>query len=99
MTYEITLISAEIHSPLLGKMRLGLKQGGARAAEVEYQWDDKQFAAIFHGHAPSMPAPAHPTVFIERAIAAINKMKTENHRLPSDVFTDNRIYMSTEPKE
>lgn len=99
MTYEVALISADIRGPMDGNMRLGLEHDGVCAAEVEYKWDDKQFTAIFHGHSPSMPMPAHPTVFIERPITAINKLKTEKHRFPSDVFTDNRVYMTTEPKE
>jgi len=99
MTYEVTLISADIRSPMDGEMRLGLEYEGARTAEIEYHWDDKQFTAVFYGHAPSMPAPAHPTLFIERPITAINKLKTDKHKLPSDVFTDNRVYMTTEPKE
>lgn len=99
MTYEVTLISADIRSPMGGEMRLALEHKGARAAEIEYHWDDKQFTAVFHGHAPSMPVPAHPTLFIERPITAINKLKTEKHSLISDVFTDNRVYMTIEPKE
>lgn len=99
MTYEVTLISADIRSPLDGEMRLGLEHDGTLAAEIAYHWTDKQFTATFHGHAPSMPEPAHPTAFIERPIAALNKLKADKHRLPSDVFTDNRVYMTTEPKE
>ena len=99
MTYEVTLISADISSPMVGEMRLGLEHEGTRAAEVEYRWDAKQFTAVFHGHAPSMPTPAHPTVFIERPIAAINKLKTAAHRLPSDVFKVNRVFMTNEEKE
>ena len=99
MTYEVTLISADVRSPMDGEMCLGLEYEGARAAEVGYRWVDKQFTAVFHGHAPSMPAPAHPTLFIERAISAIYKLKTDKHKLPSDVFTDNRIYMTIEAKE
>ena len=99
MTYEVTLMSADIRNPMDGEMRLGLEHNGAHAAEVEYRWDAKQFTAIFHGHAPSMPTPAHPTVFIEHPIAAINKLKTAEHRFPSDVFNDNRVFITTEPKE
>lgn len=99
MTYEVTLISADIRSPAEGEMRLGLEHHGTLAAEVEYHWNDQLFTAVFHGHAQTMPAPAHPTEFIERPITALNKLKTDKHRLPSDVFTDNRVYITTEPKE
>lgn len=99
MTYEVTLISADIRSPLDGEMRLALEHNGTRAAEIEYRWDETQFTAIFHGHAPSMPTPAHPTVFIEQPIAAINKLKTAEHKFPCDVFNDNRVFMTIKPKE
>ena len=99
MQYEVTLISANIRNPMDGEMRLGLEHDGKGVAEIEYHWDDKQFTAVFHGHAPSMPIPAHPVQFIERPIAAINSIKTEKHRLPSDVFKDNRIYMTIEPQQ
>ena len=99
MTYEITLLSADIRNPMDGEMRIGLEHDGKRAAEVEYHWTAKQFTAVFHGHAPSMPSPAHPTAFIERPIAAIYALKTDAHRLPSDVFNDNRVFMTTESKD
>ena len=99
MTYEVTLMSADIRDPMDGEMRLGLEHNGTRAAEIEYRWDAKQFTAVFHGHAPSMPTRAHPTVFIEQPIAAINKLKTAEHRFPSDVFNNNRVFMTFEPKE
>lgn len=99
MTYEITLVSADIRTPMDGEMRLGIEHNGTGVAEVEYRWDAKQFTATFHGYAPSMPVPAHPTQFIEMPIAAINKLKTSEHRLPSDVFNDNRVFMTLEAKK
>ncbi len=99
MKYEVTLVSADIRSPLDGEMRLALEHDGKQAAQVAYHWDDKQFTAVFHGHAPSMPEPAHPTVFIAHPIAAINKLKTGPKQLPSDVFKDNRVYMTTNTKD
>lgn len=99
MTYEVTLISADIRDPMDGEMRLGLKHEGKIACELEYRWDAEQFTAVFHGHAPTMPVPAHPTSFIERPIAAILALKTLEHRFPSDVFADHRVFITTEPKE
>lgn len=98
MTYEVTLLSADIRGPLYGEMRLGLEYDGSRVAAIDYQWDAKRFTATFHGHAASMPEPAHPTVFVERPIAAINQLKTPDHTLPSDVFVDNRVFMTVETK-
>jgi len=98
MTYEITLISADIRDPMGGEMRLGLKHDDAIVAEVDYRWDAKQFTAVFYGHAPTLPVPAHPTLFIERPIAAVLALKTPAHRFPSDVFADNRVFITTEPK-
>lgn len=99
MAYEVILISADIRSLLDGDMRLGLEHNGVLAAEIEYHWNEEHFTATFRGHAPSMPIGGHPTMFIERPIAAVNKLKTEKHRFSSDVFTDNRVFMTTEPKE
>jgi hypothetical protein len=98
MTYEVILLNADIRDPLDGEMRLALKHEDKTACEIEYRWDGTQFSAIFHGHAPTMPVPAHPTFFIERPIAAIHALKTSQHRFPSDVFVDNRVFISTEPK-
>lgn len=99
MTYEVTLISANIRTSKDGEMVLALNHKGARAAEIEYRWDEKQFTAVFHGYAPTMPVPAHPTRFIADPIAAIAAVKTENHRFPTDVFSDNRIFITTEIKD
>lgn len=99
MSYEVILVSADIRNPMDGEMRVALEHEGDRGAEIEYSWDEKQFTAVFHGHAPTMPAPAHPALFIERPIAAIYKLKTTEHRLPSDVFKDNRVFITIEPKE
>jgi hypothetical protein len=98
MTYEITLISADIRDPMDGEMRLGLKHDDAIVAEVDYRWDAKQFTAVFHGHAPTLPVPAHPTLFLERPIAAVRALKTPAHRFPSDVFVDNRVFITIEPE-
>lgn len=98
MTYEVILISADIRDPMDGEMRLGLKHEGNVACEIEYRWDAKQFTATFHGHAPTMPVPAHPTFFVERPIAAVLALKTANHRFPSDVFVENRVFIEIQPK-
>lgn len=98
MTYEVILINADIRDPLDGEMRLGLKHDGKVSSEIEYRWDDSQFTATFHGHAPSMPVPAHPTFFIERPIAAVLALKTSEHLFPSDVFADNRVFIKIKPK-
>ena len=98
MTYEVTLIDADIRSPMDGEMRLGLKHQENLVAELEYQWDDSKFTATFHGHAPSLPVPAHPTLLIEQPIAAIGQLKTDAHWLPSDVFLDNRVFITIESR-
>lgn len=98
MTYEVTLIDADIRDAMDGQMRLGLKYEENLVAEIEYQWDASKFVATFHGHAPSLPVPAHPTLLIEQPIAAIGLLKTSAHRFPSDVFQDNRVFITIEPR-
>lgn len=97
MTYEITLLEADISGPLNGNMRLGLIYEGEQKAELEYSWDDTQFTAVFHGLAPTLPIPAHPTTLLQKPIAAIFALKTDAHRLPTDVFKDYQI--SIDPSE
>jgi len=96
MTYEVTLIDADIRDAMDGQMRIGLKHQEKLVAEVEYQWDASRFTATFHGHAPSLPVPAHPTRLIEQPIAAIGQLKAPAHRFPSDVFQDNRVFITIE---
>lgn len=91
MTYEITLLEADIREPMNGNMRLGLVHEGEQKAELEYHWDDSQFTAVFHGNAPALPIPAHPTALLQKPIAAIYALKTDAHRLPTDVFKDHQI--------
>ena len=91
MTYEITLLEADIRDPMDGTMSLGLSRKGEQKAVLQYAWDAAKFTAIFHGHAPSLPVPAHPTVLLERPIAALYGVKTDAHRLITDVFQDHRI--------
>jgi len=98
MTYEVTLINADIRNAMDGQMRLGLKHAEKLVAEVEYQWDASKFVATFHGHAPTLPVPAHPTLLIEQPIAAIGQLKTPTHQFPSDVFQDNRVFITIEPR-
>ncbi len=91
MTYEITLLSTDIRDVMDGEFRLGLNYEGTQHAELEYHWDATQFTAVFHGHAPSLPVPAHPSTLIQRPIAAMLALKTENHALPTDVFKDHSV--------
>lgn len=91
MTYEITLLEADIRNPMDGNMRLGLVYEGEQKAELEYNWDDTHFTAIFHGHAPSLPVPAHPTALLQKPIATIYSLKTDEHLLITDVFKDHQI--------
>jgi len=91
MTYEIKLLNADIRSPMDGEFRLGLVYEGEQKAELEYHWDATQFTAVFHGHAPSLPVPAHPTILIQKPIAAMLALKTEDHKLPTDVFMDHCV--------
>ncbi len=93
MSYEVTLINANIRHAMDGEMRLGLVHDGTLAAEISYEWDAEKFTTCFHGHAPSMPVPAHPTAFIERPIAAINALKTDPKQLPTDVFENHRVFL------
>lgn len=94
MTYEVILLDANIKDVMDGQMRLGLKHEDAVVAEVEYSWDATQFTATFHGHAPSLPEPMHPTQLIAKPIVAINDMKTAAHKFPSDVLKGHRIFIS-----
>lgn len=91
MIYGIALVEANITGPMKGRMRLGLDHEGERKADLAYEWDDSHFTATFIGNAPSLPAPAHPTVFLSKPIAAIYALKKEHHRLPTDVFNDHIV--------
>ncbi|WP_298259847.1 hypothetical protein [uncultured Litoreibacter sp.] len=99
MTYEVTLINADIRDPMDGEMRLGLTYDGKTVCEVAYKWDDARFSAVFHGHAPTLPVPAHPATLIERPIAAIQAVRSEKHTRPSDVFADHRVFISLNTKD
>lgn len=91
MTYDVTLIEAEIPEQLKGHIRLGLDHGGKQVAELDYQWDARQFTAVFHGNAPSLPVPAHPISLLQKPIEAMQAVRTNAHLLPTDVFRDHRI--------
>ena len=91
MTYELKLKDANILDAMEGEMRLGIIFKGEEKAVVEYQWTNEYFNARFIGHAPSMPVPNHPTAFLRKPIEAINQLKTDQHKLPTDVFKDHRI--------
>lgn len=91
MTYEITLLNSDIRGPAAGAFRLGLVHDEALQAELEYHWDETHFAAIFHGHAPSLPVPAHPSLLLQKPIAAMQDLKTEDTALPTDVFLNHRV--------
>lgn len=91
MTYEVTLIDSDIRDAMDGEFRLGLIYDGEQKAELEYRWDATQFTAVFHGHAPSLPIPAHPTTLIQKPIAAMLALKTKNHNFLTDVFKDHCV--------
>ncbi|MBL4907320.1 MAG: hypothetical protein JKX94_07710 [Sneathiella sp.] len=91
MKYDVKLISADIRSPLDGEMSLGLEIENSQHAAIEYEWTKEQFTARFIGFAPGMPAPAHPVAFINKPIEAINLLKNETHKLPTDVFKDTLV--------
>lgn len=91
MKYEVTLIDADIRHPMDGEMRLAIEVDGERKAVLEYHWTEEHYTARFVGHAPSMPAPAHPTTFLQAPIAAIQALKGPAHALPTDVFRDHKI--------
>lgn len=99
MTYEVTLIDADIRDPMDGEMRVSLTHNGKTACEIAYKWDDESFSAVFHGHAPTLPVPAHPATLIERPIAAIRSLRSEKHKRPSDVFADHRVFISLDTKD
>lgn len=94
MAYEVILLGADIKHVMNGQMQLGLKHADVVVAEIDYSWDAQKFTATFHGHAPSLPEPMHPTQLIARPIVAINELKTTLHKSPSDVFGDHRIFIS-----
>lgn len=91
MMYEVTLLEADIRDPMNGNMILGLEYKNEEVARLEYHWDAAEFKAIFHGNAPSLPIPAHPTLLLQRPIAAIYAVKSDEHRLVTDVFKDHQI--------
>lgn len=90
-TYDLTLLEADIRNPMDGSMTLGLIYEGERKAKMEYRWDAEAFTAVFHGNAPSLPFPAHPTELLQRPIAALYALKTDAHRLITDVFQDHPV--------
>jgi hypothetical protein len=96
MTYEIKLLEADIRNPMDGSMTLGLHHEDTLCGTLEYSWDDKMFSSVFHGNAPSLPVPAHPTMLLQRAIAAIYALKTADHAVLTDVFRDHVITINVE---
>ncbi|MEP1932710.1 MAG: hypothetical protein ABJQ71_13940 [Roseibium sp.] len=96
MTYDVKLIDADIKDAMLGKMRLGLDYEDGRVAELEYDWTSEHFTAVFHGHAPSMPKPAHPVLFLQKPITAIRSLMTADHTWPTDVFKDHQVTIEVE---
>lgn len=91
MTYQISLIEAEIRGPTNGTMLLGLNHDGGQKAKLEYFWDADSFTAKFHGKASSLPVPAHPTTLLQTTIAELYRRKTDAHKLITDVFQDHQI--------
>jgi len=93
MDYEVTLIEADIEGPKKGTMCLGLERDGSEQARIEYSWNDVEFVARFVGHAPSLPVPAHPTVFLSAPILAIQQKKSEPTDLPTSVFNNHKVFI------
>ncbi len=91
MTYEITLLAADIRDPMDGSMVLGLNYEGKQQAKLAYEWDSEKFSAVFHGHAPSLPVPAHPAVLLNEPIVALYALKTKDHQMITDVFQDHQV--------
>ena len=98
MTYQITLLSADIQSPHKGEMSLGFVHDGTQATEVQYHWTDAHFTAKFIGLVSGMPVPAHPPEFMARPITAIRALMKPEHKFPSDVFQDNRVTIDVQTK-
>jgi len=96
MTYEIKLIEADIRDPMDGSMTFGLHHEDKLCGKLEYTWDDKMFASVFHGNAPSLPVPAHPTMLLQRAVAAVYALRSEDHAVLSDVFRDHVVTINIE---
>ena len=91
MTYEITLLEADIKDAMDGRMSLALSYEKEQKAVLEYRWDATHFTAVFQGHAPSLPVPAHPTTLLQKPIAAMYAAKTDAHALITDIFKDTAI--------
>ncbi len=91
MTYDVTLLEADIRDPMDGNMILGLEHQGVEQARLEYRWDATHFTTVFRGHAPSLPVPAHPTTLLQRPIAALYALKTDDHAFVTDVFKDHKV--------
>lgn len=91
MTYDVKLLDANIEHAMKGDMRLELSVGDIKQAVLEYDWTGEYFNARFIGHAPGMPDPAHPMKFLMSPIEAIQKLKSEKHEFPTDVFKDHVV--------
>jgi hypothetical protein len=96
MTYEIKLLEADIRDPMNGSMTVGLHHIDTLCGTLEYIWDDKMFSSVFRGNAPNLPVPAHPTMFLQRAVAAIYALRTEDHPVLTDVFRDHVVTINLE---
>lgn len=96
MTYEIKLLEADIRDSMDGSMTLGLHHDDILCGKLEYTWDDKMFSSVFQGNAPSLPVPAHPTMLLQRAVAAIYALRTEDHPVLTDVFRDHVVTINLE---
>jgi len=92
MKHEVTLIDGNIRGPMDGEMCLGIEVDGQRKATLDYSWTEEHFTARFVGHAPSMPVPAHPTVFLRKPIEAIQALKRDKDELPTEVLQRQSVY-------
>lgn len=91
MSYEITLLEADIRGPMDGSMKLGLVHESLQKAEMEYRWDQNHFTATFFGNAPSLPIAVHPMLLLQKPIAELYALKTDGHKIITDVFMDHSV--------
>lgn len=93
-SYELTLIEADLRDASSGKMCLGLIHSGTTVAQMSYDWDPSTFHATFHGNAPTLPEPAHPTVFLHQALSEIRALQSEEAPRPTDVFSNHKVFLT-----
>ena len=90
MTYQLSLLSADIRAPLDGEMTFGLDHLGKEQARLHYSWTKEHFTARFEGFAGDLPQPAHPVALLGAAISRVNSLKARPDASPTSVF-ENQI--------